>query len=722
MNSMYDHQVPSTSNGSNLLTPPNMMPHPSPFRVANAGPVQKVRDSCGIRNPTYFNQWMTENPAMCGNYRHDGSRPGSTAGSIAGSVATGLSGNMSEMSIGQMSSLTVDTQVTAVAYSYPQPPVMPTSSSSIENYDFSQLYSEIDQNVDHVLRAFSMRNSIYRRKATNSVMDMANRKYLTYVQPKKMKRLLSAMFDVIVDKDAEPETVAHLLKIICLIHAEPMIEELMTEQKGRPLLAAWSRIHANMPYTQNALTAVWLMLCHKNTRRRRYVRSKESINQLMQIALIDDMNYTVKALAIGSTRLLLSKYPIMKEHFNQHIGMYRILPFLDMGMDEKVIAETAKLCLSLICSSSKEYAMSFLNYGGVERTTNLLSHGSPRVLTDCLHCLSAVSDLPEMRMLDLAPTILAVIRLFGSEDPRTAQYGTAFILNVSALSSSHKKFITEARGPALIMSVLSMVREYIKYPLPTIRQIVDSILVNAFGCLANLTLGGPGDEEWLIQARQQVSQHDPRFLLNTLANRNVVELRAKILLILERVFTSVPEYMKLFIDLRDDCHQQTLSTIVMQLVFDLLNRYPQFMNASPNEKKQINDLVRRGMKLLCVLASYPDIAQAIGSTLQQERLNPLQYLRIIRDFNDEVTNLLRCCMLRFIDELTSADDRKRLLFNWLHDDVECAKIVHHATAVHGTEIRKYAVNLLNRYESFFNPMEPIPNNLNYAQAMHPEYL
>ncbi|VDM77422.1 unnamed protein product [Strongylus vulgaris] len=158
--SPYDQQVPSTSSATCAMARPNTpqtpyarsaysSAHASPFRPANAADAVRLRETCARNAQTA--QWMdSQYLAGVSGYHGSGVQSGPCSVMSAASGGMSVMSGMSQMSLGNMSQLSICTQLTEAHYAQ-VPHYQPTSgASSMENIDPSNIY-EINRQVNTLI-------------------------------------------------------------------------------------------------------------------------------------------------------------------------------------------------------------------------------------------------------------------------------------------------------------------------------------------------------------------------------------------------------------------------------------------------------------------------------------------------------------------------------------------------------------------------------------------
>ncbi|KAL6726905.1 hypothetical protein Aduo_008833 [Ancylostoma duodenale] len=222
--SPYDQQLPSTSSGTCAVARPNTPQTPygrsafnsanaSPFRPANAADAVRLRETCAARN-IQTAQWM-DSQYLAGVSGYHGNGIQSSPCSVMSAASGGMSvmSGMSQMSLGNMSQLSVCTQLTEAHYAQ-VPHYQPTSgASSVENIDPSNIY-EINRQVNTLIISLRHDDPEIRRKAANSVQSMARQRLLAMVSNHATLRELICYFLQFVLEHTIEQNITQLMQSI----------------------------------------------------------------------------------------------------------------------------------------------------------------------------------------------------------------------------------------------------------------------------------------------------------------------------------------------------------------------------------------------------------------------------------------------------------------------------------------------------------------------------
>lgn len=675
--SPYDQQQPSTSAATCALARPNTPQTPygrstfsstqaSPFRPANAADAVRLRETCAARN-VQTAQWM-DSQYFTGVSGYHVSSVQSGACSVMSTASGGgvsVMSSMSQMSLGNMSQLSICTQLTEPHYSQ-KPYQTASGGSSVENIDPSNIY-EINRQVNTLIMSLRHDDPEVRRKAANSVQSMARQRLLAMVSNHATLRELICHFLQFVLEHTIEQNITQLMQSIfnilncrtCFV----VLQDRYIQQVLVHIIAKY--LMPDHPFTAWTVIAFTAILRKKDLRAfRRMCRNEYFVHQLMVILASTSTSH--KSLIIDSIRMLITRNLPLKEYFMRSKGMAKLLEFMSCEHEEKVLRSSATTLLTLISTESAKYGIEFVRLEGVQIFGNLLAHGSTMLLHEVLHCLAAVGDLKEaLDTQDIGSTIASVLQLMGAHDPILVNHGTAFLLNVSANSIRNKVSMVAAQAPDTLLSVLSHRNNYLTIPLANVRQLIASITDNILICLANLTRN---HDECGRNACVQIARKpdSAKILLNVLASGNV-ECQNRALMVLYNTNLCIPDYKLFFLDIVDDYNQSNLVTFILRLLW---NNFVQFNNLPDAERVHHRKQIDRVFRLLAILSKSEELLEQITSIFREH--NPLPLLRPFRtnDFGAHRD------FLEFLDVLSSDPKRIDLISVWLSTP-ESQQILHY---------------------------------------------
>ncbi|KAK6743271.1 hypothetical protein RB195_010496 [Necator americanus] len=693
--SPYDQQLPSTSSASCSVARPNTpqtsygrsafnSTHASPFRPANAADAVRLRETCATRNAQTA-QWMdSQYLSGVSGYHMSGSSPCSMMSLASGGMSV-VSG-VSQISLGNMSQLSICTQLTEAPY-LQVPHYQPTSgASSVENIDPSNIY-EINRQVNTLIVSLKHDDPEIRRKAANSVQGMARQRLLAMVTNQATLRELICYFLQFVLEHTIEQNITQLMQSIfnilncriCFV----VIQDRYIQQILVHIIAKY--LIPDHPFTAWSVIAFTAILRKKDLRAfRRMCRNDYFVRQLMIILASTSSSH--KSLIIDSIRMLITRNLPLKDFFVRSKGMEKLLEFMTCEHEEKVLRSSATTLLTLISTESAKYGIEFVRLEGVQIFGNLLSHGSTMLLHEILHCLAAVGDLREaLETQDITNTMISVLQLMGAHDPILVNHGTAFLLNASANNARNKALMVAERAPDTLLSVLNHRNNYLTIPIPNVRQLITSITDNVLICLANLTRN---QDECGRNACIQIARKadSAKTLLNVLASGSV-ECQNRALMVIFNANLCTPEYKLFFLDTVDDYNQSNLVTFILRLLwnnFGQFNNYPEIERA--HRRKQID----RVLRLLVLLSKSEDLLEQIAAIFRDH--NPLPLLRPFRtnDFSAHHD------LLEFLDALSSVPKRFGLVHKWLSNP-ESHQILHYYCQFQmDPKLMSHARNIMSR--------------------------
>ncbi|CAJ0597708.1 unnamed protein product [Cylicocyclus nassatus] len=674
--SPYDQQVPSTSSATCAMARPNTpqtpyarsaynSAHASPFRPANAADAVRLRETCARNAQTA--QWMdSQYLAGVSGYHGSGAQSGPCSVMSAASGGMSVMSGMSQMSLGNMSQLSICTQLTEAHYAQ-VPHYQPTSgASSVENIDPSNIY-EINRQVNTLIVSLRHDDPEVRRKAANSVQGMARQRLLAMVTNQATLRELICYFLQFVLEHTIEQNITQLMQSIfnilncrtCfVVMQDRYIQQILVHIIAKYLMP-------DHPFTAWTVIAFTAILRKKDLRAfRRMCRNEYFVRQLMIILGSNSSSH--KSLIIDSIRMLITRNLPLKDFFVRSKGMEKLLEFMTSEHEEKVLRSSATTLLTLISTESAKYGIEFVRLEGVQIFGNLLSHGSTMLLHELLHCLAAVGDLKEaLETQDITSTIISVLQLMGAHDPILVNHGTAFLLNVSANNVRNKATMVAERAPDTLLSVLNHRNNYLTIPLPNVRQLIVSITDNVLICLANLTRNQDecGRNACIQIARKSDSA---KTLLNVLASGSV-ECQIRALMVIFNTCLCVSEYKLFFVDTVDDYNQSNLVTFVLRILW---NNFAQFNNFSDAERTHRRKQIDRVLRLLATLSKSEELLEQIATIFREH--NPLPLLRPFRN-NDFSAHR---DFLEFLDAMTSDPKRFPLVHKWL-STADSQQIMHY---------------------------------------------
>ncbi|KAJ1347795.1 hypothetical protein KIN20_002958 [Parelaphostrongylus tenuis] len=672
--SPYDQQQPSTSAATCAMVRPTTPQTPygrsafsstnaSPFRPANTADAVRLRETCAARNAQTA-QWMDSQYLAGVSGYHVPSGACSVMSTASGGVS--VMSSMSQMSLGNMSQLSICTQLTEPHYPQGTPYQTTSGASSVENIDPSNIY-EINRQVNALIMSLRHDDPEIRRKAANSVQSFARQRLLAMVTNHATLRELICHFLQFVLEHTIEQNITQLMQSIfnilncrtCfVVMQDRYIQQILVHIIAKYLLP-------DHPFTAWTVIAFTAILRKKDLRAfRRMCRNEYFVHQLMVILASTSTSH--KSLIIDSIRMLITKNLPLKEYFVRSKGMAKLLEFMSCEHEEKVLRSSATTLLTLISTESAKYGIEFVRLEGVQTFGNLLAHGSTMLLHEVLHCLAAVGDLKEaLETQDIGNAIASVLQLMGAHDPILVNHGTAFLLNVSANSIRNKMSMVAAHAPDTLLSVLNHRNNYLTIPLANVRQLIASITDNVLICLTNLTRNHDecGRNACIQIARKPDSA---KTLLNVLASGNV-ECQNRVLMVLYNTNLCIPDYKLFFLDTVDDYNQSNLVTFILRLLW---NNFVQFNNFPDSDRAHHRKQIDRVFRLLAVLSKSEELLEQMTAIFREH--NPLPLLRPFRtnDFGPHRD------FLEFLDVLSSDPKRADLASKWLSTP-ESQQILHY---------------------------------------------
>ncbi|VDM43336.1 unnamed protein product [Toxocara canis] len=284
-----------------------------------------------------------------------------------------------------------------------------------------------------------------------------------------------------------------------------------------------------------------------------------------------------------------------------------------------------------------------------------LSHGSPRLLVECSNCLSAVSDVEELRRMELSRPLLKILQILGSSEAELVKHSLGFIGNVASSSRTgiinpNKEFLVRNRAFESLLNVLKYNR------CTSDSQLVDhEIIENAIFALKNLTANFSSIERTNI-VRKQILQ---RLIDSSLTGRLFKAHTSTGISCTETLINVILQTA----DTKEKCtfeQQKAKLSNTIEQALNILRRlgdHPKFaqqMRPLISGQSKLNDLMRSSTSVTVSLALLRVVDVAANEpSLREQWHQDAVFMEIIRfylahqqsEFGKHLTSINFCCYL-----------------------------------------------------------------------------
>ncbi|KHN86443.1 Armadillo repeat-containing protein wrm-1 [Toxocara canis] len=407
-----------------------------------------------------------------------------------------------------------------------------------------------------------------------------------------------------------------------------------------------------------------------------------------------------KHIIIDIVRILSHREDSIKKYFAKENGIEMLLWFLTNEPSEQVMYYAAFALRYMLNHPDKVIAERCVSADGVKVLADKLSHGSPRLLVECSNCLSAVSDVEELRRMELSRPLLKILQILGSSEAELVKHSLGFIGNVASSSRTgiinpNKEFLVRNRAFESLLNVLKYNR------CTSDSQLVDhEIIENAIFALKNLTANFSSIERTNI-VRKQFSEIEgslttifdhlvasqllcqPRMSRTEFQIFDIqIENRIDLLLILQRLIDSslTGRLFKAHTSTGISC-TETLINVILQTA-DTKEKC-----TFEQQKAKLSNTIEQALNILRRLGDHPKFAQQMRPLISgQSKLNDL-----MRSSTSVTVSL---ALLRVVDV---AANEPSLREQW-HQDAVFMEIIRFYLAHQQSEFAELAGTILSKIE------------------------